>query len=68
MNRFVHEQNLRHLREVLARTTDEGERRLIVELTDRTGRGMADGAERQSSRANPQLMARCCGSNWQRQP
>jgi hypothetical protein len=34
MNRFVHEQNLRHLREVLARTTDEAECRRIVKLIE----------------------------------
>jgi hypothetical protein len=34
MNRFVHEQNIKHLREVLARTTDEAKRRLIVELIE----------------------------------
>ena len=27
MDRFVHEQNLRYLREVLARTIDQGDRR-----------------------------------------
>ncbi len=41
MNRFVHDQNLRHLRQVLARTTDETERRRIVELIERE-----DGANR----------------------
>ena len=35
MDRFVHEQNLRHLREVLARTADEAECRRIVELIER---------------------------------
>jgi hypothetical protein len=30
MNRFVHEQNIRHLREVLARTASEAECRRIV--------------------------------------
>jgi hypothetical protein len=34
MNRFVHEQNLKHLREVLTRTTDEGECRRIVQLIE----------------------------------
>jgi hypothetical protein len=34
MNRFIHEQNIKHLREVLARTTDEAKRRLIVELIE----------------------------------
>ena len=34
MNRFVHEQNLKHLREVLTRTTDEGECRRIMELIE----------------------------------
>lgn len=34
MNCFVHEQNLRHLREVLARTTDEAECRRIAELIE----------------------------------
>ena len=34
MNRFVHEQNIKHLREVLARTTDKAKRRLIVELIE----------------------------------
>lgn len=35
VNRFVYEQNLRHLREVLARTADEAERRRIVSLIER---------------------------------
>jgi hypothetical protein len=35
MNRFVHEQNLRHLRDVLARTTDEAECRRIVNVIER---------------------------------
>ena len=35
MNRFVHEQNLRHLRQVLARATDARECRRIVELIER---------------------------------
>ena len=35
MNRFVHEQNLRHLREVLARTDDEAECRRILKLIER---------------------------------
>ena len=35
MNCFVHEQNLRHLRQVLARTTDARECRRIVELIER---------------------------------
>jgi hypothetical protein len=35
MDRFVHEQNLRHLREVLERTTDEADCRRIVELIER---------------------------------
>ena len=34
MNRFVHEQNLRHLRTTLARTTDEAECRRIVALIE----------------------------------
>jgi hypothetical protein len=34
MNRFVHEQNLKHLREVLARTTNDSECRRIVELIE----------------------------------
>ena len=34
MNRFVHEQNLRHLREVLARTTDKAKCRRIAELIE----------------------------------
>jgi hypothetical protein len=35
MDRFVREQNLRHLREVLARTIDEAECRRIVKLIER---------------------------------
>ena len=35
VNRFVHEQNLRHLREVLARTADEAECQRIVKLIER---------------------------------
>ena len=35
MKRFVHEENLRHLRQVLARTTDARECRRIVELIER---------------------------------
>lgn len=35
MNRFVYEQNLKHLREVLARTTDEAESRRIAKLIER---------------------------------
>ena len=42
MNRFVYEQNLRHLREVLARTTDESERRRIAELIEREEETSAD--------------------------
>jgi hypothetical protein len=34
MDRFVHEQNLRYLREVLARTIDQGECRRIVGLIE----------------------------------
>jgi hypothetical protein len=34
MNRFVHEQNLRHLRATLARTSDEEECRRIVALIE----------------------------------
>ena len=32
MNRFVHEQNLKHLREVLARTSSDRECRRTLEL------------------------------------
>lgn len=34
MDRFVHDQNMKHLREVLARTTDKAERRRIVKLIE----------------------------------
>ena len=34
MDRFVHDQNRKHLREVLARTTDKAERRRIVKLIE----------------------------------
>jgi hypothetical protein len=34
INRFVHEANLRHLRAVLARTTDEAECQRIVSLIE----------------------------------
>ena len=34
MNRFVHEQNLSHLRALLARTTDEAECQRIVGLIE----------------------------------
>lgn len=34
MNRFVHEQNMRHLRALLARTTDEADRQRIIGLIE----------------------------------
>ncbi|MGA8971353.1 MAG: hypothetical protein WB499_19235 [Pseudolabrys sp.] len=34
MNRFVHEQNIRHLRALLARTTDEADRQRIIGLIE----------------------------------
>ena len=34
MNHFVHEQNLKHLRNVLARTSDEAECQRIVRLIE----------------------------------
>jgi hypothetical protein len=34
MHRFVHEQNLKHLREVLARTSNDSECRRIAELIE----------------------------------
>ena len=34
MNRFVHEQNMRHIRALLARTTDEADRQRIIGLIE----------------------------------
>ena len=34
LNRFVHEQNLRHLREILTRTSDDAECQRIVRLIE----------------------------------
>jgi hypothetical protein len=39
MNRFVHEQNLKHLREVLARTSNDSECRRIAELIEEEENG-----------------------------
>jgi len=41
MNRFVHEENLKHLRAVLARTTDEAVcRRIVAEIEKEEAKGL----------------------------
>jgi hypothetical protein len=43
MHSFVREQNLRHLRAVLARTTDEAECRRIIHLIEEEATKKAEG-------------------------
>jgi predicted secreted protein len=50
INRFVHEQNLKYLRALLARTIDEAERRRIVGLIEEEE---AKNAGRSPLRENP---------------